>query len=326
MTTHCALRLLAFSIIKIAFLLFLGTPAFASGPQMETRNFGPFHFYFDKKEEKLVVYLGGLYKKIENRITEDLGLLDLEEIQVIIVSTQKAFISHQPSEKKAQKWAAALAYPAQGKILMKSPKLLLGGQPNYEKIFIHEVAHIALHRALNQRKQDKDPIDSPSYSEKLSIPLWLHEGYAIYIAREWSPNREVLLTQAILRNKIIPLGRLVSAFPTEESLARLAYAESADLVHFLINSFGRESFQRFIAILGKGYRFGHACRHTYGLDLFELEKKWIKHLKRRYTWVTLLGSTGTLWFLTSLIFLASYIYKKITTRATLARWEEEESD
>ncbi len=325
--TNRVLRLLTSCAIKLAFIIFIWSLAVASSPQYLTSNFGPFTFHYGKEEEKLVVYLGSYYKKIQNRIAEDLGLLDLGEIQVVIVSTQEAFINHQKTKKKkTQKWVAALAYPAQGKILMKSPKLLLGGQPDYEKIFFHEVAHIALFRALQPRIQGKKRSDNLSNSNKISIPMWLHEGYAIYIAREWSPNREVLLTQAVMRNKIIPLGRLVSNFPAEEHMARLAYAESADLVHYLINSFGKEAFHRFIAILGEGYRFGHACRHTYGMELFELEARWKKHLKKRYTWVSLLSSTGTLWFLTAIVFLASYIYKKKTTKETLARWEEEEEE
>ena len=320
------MRIIISSTTSFVVFLFLWTLSFAAGPQWIKRTFGPFNFQYPETEEKLVIYLGSYYKKIENRIAEDLGLLHLGEIQVTIVSTQEDFTSLQPAGKRAQQWAAALAYPEQGKILMKTPKLLLGGQPDYKKIFIHEVTHIALYRALQQKHEGTKASDSPPYSDKISIPLWLHEGYAIYMAREWSPNREVLLTRAVLQRRIIPLGRLVGAFPAEEHLARLAYAESADLIHYLINTFGEDAFQHFIDFIGRGYHFGHACRKTYGLELYELEERWKKHLKRRYSWIPLVSSTGMLWFLTAIILIGAYGYKKMTARATLARWEEEEPD
>ena len=294
--------------------------------QWRSQQFGSFTFHYHAEEQKLVNYLGRKCKQIEAQTTEDLGLKDLGPIQVRIASTHEDFSAAQPGDKKAKKWTAALAWPAQGKILMKSPKLLLGGQPDYEKIFIHEVAHIALDRALNRMPDKNHLLLNPTRTKRISAPLWLHEGYAIYLADEWSPSREVRLTQAVLRKKIIPLGRLVHTFPNDESRTRLAYAESADLVHYLIHTFGKSAFHQFLSVLAQGHRFGFACRQVFDLDLLELEKKWQKHLRRRYTWIPLLTSTGTLWFLTALIFLAVYIYKKVTTHKKLAEWSTEDPE
>ncbi len=122
-------------------------------------------------------------------------------------------------ERKAQNWAAALAYPSQDRILMKSPRLLIGGQPHYEQVFLHEVAHVALDQAARggSREAGTDRnVTQQAQSPATGIPRWLHEGYAIHVAREWSPNREVLLTRAVVGGRLIPLGRLVSDFPEDE--------------------------------------------------------------------------------------------------------------
>jgi len=290
----------------------------------------PITFSSPPGEERLQKYLEHACKTIRIRVSEDLGLTDLGPIQVTIVSTEKDFLAAQPAGKPSHRWAAALAYPSQGKILMKSPKLILGGQPAYEKIFFHEVAHIALHRALS-RFVETEPFRSdlksdgpPLMSLSAPVPHWLHEGYAVYLSRDWSLNREVLLTRASLKKGLIPLGRLVGSFPEDEQEAHLAYAQSADLVHYLIHGYGRERFQLFLKALGQENRFGYACRQAFGIDFFSLEKAWRKHLKKRYSWVPLLGSTGMLWFLASVVFLAAYLRKKMTARAKLARWSEEE--
>ena len=296
----------------------------------ETQRCRTFIFHHTEKEKKLAVYLQDFCETIEQRVEEDLGLTDMGEIQVELVSTEEEFLAAQPVGGNQHKWASALAYPSQGRILMKSPKLILGGQPLYEKIFFHEVAHIALDRALRQRaptgRETAAPgvFDKPLRSRPVNIPRWLHEGYAVYLSRDWSLNREVLITRASMRKELIPLGRLVASFPEEEEEARLAYAQSADLVHYLIHRYGNDAFHRFLGELGKGGRFGHACRYAFGEDFLSVEKKWRKHLKRRYSWVPLLGSTGTLWFLACVVFLAAYLRKKLSSRAKLARWSEEE--
>ena len=309
-------------------LAVLSCATFAFSSEWNTRRIGAFVFHYHSDEEKLVNYLGGLSEEVENRVAEDLGIEKLDEIQVTIASTHEEFRSLQPPGAKAQKWAAALAYPSQDKILLKSPRLLLGGQPHYEQIFLHELAHIALDQASRQGPQGGTEEEGGPHAgtQPSGIPRWLHEGYAIYVAREWSPNREVHLTRAVLKGKLIPLGRLVSGFPGDEDRAQLAYAQSADLVHYLIHSYGKEAFHDFVIALGRGDRFGHAAREILGEDFHTFEERWHKHLRRRYTWIPLMTSTGTLWFLASLVFLAAYIRKKVTTRAKAAQWSEDEFD
>lgn len=311
----------------LALLAILGSASVSFPSEWSTRRIGSFVFHYRPDEEKLVSYLSSLCQEIEIRVAEDLGLEKLDEIQVTIAATHDDFLALQPQGTKAQKWVAALAYPSQDKILMKSPRLLLGGQPHYEQIFLHEVAHIALDQASRRGPHPETTRrDEPQAGEMPSgIPRWLHEGYAIHVAREWSPDREVRLTRAVLKGKIIPLGRLVGDFPEDESLALLAYAQSADLVHYLIHSYGKEAFHDFVVALGRGVRFGRAAREVLGEDFHALEEQWRNHLRRRYTWIPLLTSTGTLWFLASLVFLTAYVRKKWTARAKAARWPEDAS-
>lgn len=311
-------------------LFFVAVVTSSCSPSEDVPRCGSLTFDYPEEEKMLVAYLQDVCEVIEQRVRDDLGLEDMGPIQVTIVSSEEEFLSAQPPGGRQQKWASALAYPSQGIILMKSPKLILGGQPLYEKIFFHEVAHIALNRALQQsappgrERAVSGALHESLKSHPVNIPHWLHEGYAVYLSRDWSLNREVLITRALRRKELIPLGRLVASFPEPEEEARLAYAQSADLVHYLIHHYGKEAFHRFISVMGKGRRFGYACRYAFGEDFFAVEKKWRNHLKRRYSWVPLFGGTGTLWFLACVVFLAAYLRKKLSSRAKLARWSEEE--
>ena len=42
----------------------------------------------------------------------------------------------------------------------------------------------------------------------------------------------------------------------------------------------------------------------------EIEELWLEYLKLRFSWIPILFSTGTLWFLASLVFIWGYVHKK----------------
>jgi len=297
-----------------------------------TARYGVFLFEYPAGEEGNVRALGELCGPAGERVARDLGVPLAAEIRVRIVDGEEAFLEAWPGPGRPRRWAAAAADPAGGRIVMKSPRMLLGSRQTYDAVFLHEVAHVALHRALNLPRpaaratgaaQPPGPPGGP-HRPAPEIPCWLHEGYAQHLSRQWSPSQEFLLSGAVLRKDLIPLGSLVAGFPREEPRARLAYAESADLVHYLIRRHGNEAFHRFLLHLGRTGSFGAACREVFGEGFHEVERDWKRHLRNRYTWMALLGSAGTLWFLTTLVFLTAYVRKRAAARRTLRDWSEEE--
>lgn len=297
-------------------------------PMWSTLIEGPFAFEYPPAAEKTVSYLVRTCPLLEKRIKEDLGLDTLVPVRIILVTDMEQFAARQPAGAVVPSWSAGVAYPEQGIILLKSPAMLLGSQYDFEKVLFHEVAHIALHQALcrspggNHEVVDGTAIGGPDPLETCSIPRWLHEGYAMYLAREWSLEREIVLGKAVVQDRLIPLGSLVSEFPEEEHRAELAYAESADLVHFLRNEYGAVPFGNFIAELGAGSRFGKAVRTTFGITFQEVEDAWRRHLKRRYHTLSVLGSLSLVWAAASLLLLAAYARKRIRARNIVRDWQE----
>jgi len=319
-------------VLWVLLLLQAGCSSPPTGEGIRTARFGDFIFQYPAGEEAIVRILGERSRQIEERVMEDLGPLSLGTVRVRIAAAEQEFLDAWPGTGRPQKWAAAVASPQEGRIVMKSPRLLLGSRETYEIIFMHEVAHIALHRAMARSPGAAkgavvpdapyaSPLPEPRQPE---IPLWLHEGYAQVLARQWSPSQELLLTRAVLRKDLIPLGSLVRGFPTDANRARLAYAESADLVHYLIRRYGREEFHRFLSALGEEASFGAACRQVFQEDFFTLEDSWRRHLQIRYTWFPLLASTGTLWFLTTVVFLLAYLRKRISNRKKIRQWSQQD--
>jgi hypothetical protein len=56
----------------------------------------------------------------------------------------------------------------------------------------------------------------------------------------------------------------------------------------------------------------------------ELEKEWKSTLEMRFSWIPLITSSTTLWFVITLIFVYGYLNKKRKMKGTLEQWEEEE--
>jgi hypothetical protein len=64
---------------------------------------------------------------------------------------------------------------------------------------------------------------------------------------------------------------------------------------------------------------------AFGLGLKDLERRWREDLKRRFSWIPIVTSFFSLWFLASLLFLLSYWLKRRRAKRKLAVWEREEA-
>ena len=316
--------------ISIPILLLLtALTCYSLDTAWKTEQYGDFVFEYPSGTHKTIAFLKRTCSLLEERISEDLPLKEVGEVRVVLVTNMEQFLEKQPEGHLSSPWIAGVAYPEHGLVILKSPRMLLGAQPAFEKVLYHEIAHIALHRALSCRHTTtvhNEDVSSPIPARDPCVPLWLHEGYAIFVAREWSLEREITLGKAVLQRHLIPLGRLVSRFPGEEPGVNLAYAESADLIHFLRNEYGAPAFRTFILHMGKGQRFGGALREAFGVTFQELEHKWVSHLERRYHRFSLLGSVSLVWAMATLLFLAAYIRKKIIVRKIRKRWEDNEDE
>lgn len=147
----------------------------------------------------------------------------------------------------------------------------------------------------------------------------------MYESREWDFARTTVLIRAALTDTLIPLAHLTSDFPAENDRAELAYAESFMFISFLINRIGREAFHRFILDYSDHGDTEGALRRATGLSLPELQSKWLLYLKLRISWLPIITSATTLWFVATVIFITGYLRKRKQGLAKLRRWEEEEA-
>lgn len=158
------------------------------------------------------------------------------------------------------RWVAGHTDPQHGLILLSLPP---GPQQSLEieRQVPHEVAHLMLYQALG----------SAGYAQ---LPAWLNEGIASNAELYSDPLRKEVLGVANEANTLIPLYSLCSSFPQDGFSARLAYAESASFVRYLLQTYNSVG----LGLLVDSYATNPDCLaaplESFGKDLIALEADW----------------------------------------------------
>lgn len=268
-----------------------------------------FIFYFHSQDEKAMKSLINDAETLRKEIVKDLGIDVKEKTKVYAAPSLKQYQEIQPG-RGVPSWSAAVAYPGLNLIIMQSPRAIKGKGIDLKKIFKHEFTHIIIGKAFSKRE---------------AIPLWLNEGVAMYESREWEFSRVSTIMQAVLTDSLIPLSELTRSFPLDAIKAELAYSESFYIISFLISQYGKDNFHTFLKEYSGGKELQDVLREVYGIQWQEFEEKWRYYLKVRFSWLPIITSTTTLWFLVTMAFILAYIKKRKATRLKFEEWEREEN-
>ena len=200
-------------------------------------------------------------------------------IDIWICNTQQEFQTsvHAP----IQDWAVGCAFPLSRQIVIQNPKHIALAKLQLVQVLRHEIAHVLFGQCTRKAVRE--------------IPLWFVEGIAIYFADEWVPSRHGTLLKHIFLKSILPLQELTRRFPSSQTGADLAYAESQDAVRWLVDIKGRNVLFNLIAELHAGSNFDTAFEDVVGWDLATYDTLWRESLQERYQWASLFSNSYILW-------------------------------
>ncbi len=223
-------------------------------------------------------------------LESELGFKFSQTIGIVISQSEQEFEHIQLGA--VPEWAVATADPEHNIIYLQP--LARTSIADFAKIFRHELAHLFIRKRLSGRV----------------APRWFEEGLAMIFSGEFGFERFTTLASIGLSGKYLPFERLDSAFPSSGAQARIAYLESMSFVGFIMDELGEDGFQRLLDELALGKNFYTALYKLSGLPFDELVKKWLKELKYHYGLIFALFSSGSLWFLVSLLFILAYLKKR----------------
>jgi hypothetical protein len=288
--------------------LILSLPAlFPVASWLELRS-AHFIMKYQKPERKMAAFLLQRAEETREAILRDIGHAPSPPTVIYLAPTWEQFQEAQPGGEPPT-WAAGTAYPARNLIILRSSRGMKGGRTDIEEVLQHEYTHLALARALRGNE----------------APRWLDEGFTMLQTKKWNLSRTYCLSRGVLSNALIPLEELTHGFPLAQDQARLAYAQSLSFVGFIKREYGPQALPRLITGLALGLDAEEALRQATGLGLRHLERRWKAELKKRYSWIPIVTSFFSLWFLASLLFLIGYWLKRRRAKRILAQWEQEEA-
>lgn len=165
-------------------------------------------------------------------------------------------------------WATGVANGRRGEIVFSYHRPD-GARSELPGLVRHELAHVALHRAVGGRR----------------IPTWLNEGIADSLGDGVNLMRAQTLAQAVFGARVPPLAELERGFGGSDEDVQVAYATSRDFIGWLRSrDADGSSFRHLVAELRRGRSLDAALLASYDATLSELETDWRGGLVGRFFW------------------------------------------
>lgn len=219
-----------------------------------------------------------------------LGYRSSGELRLVLVPDGRRLDSL--TQGRLPAWSSAVALPSERTIVLRAD------DPDLSRTLRHELAHLALHQAVQVR-----------------LPLWFDEGYAAWAAGEWERLGTLELNLAVVRGAIPDLTGLDGALRASSSTADAAYALAASAVTELARRNPSGTLTPLLSRLEAGQDFEAAVRATTGLTVDRFEQAWQRTVRHRYSIGTWLIAGGG-WFLIAILIL---LLPRIRRRADRAR-------
>lgn len=226
------------------------------------------HFvvYYQKATDDFIRQLTDRAEQYYNQIADDLGFRRFnfwlwdKRAKIYIYDDAQSYqvATGQPS------WSSGCAYPRQ-KIIKTFPY----AQGFFETVLPHEMGHIIFREFVG--------------FDNYAVPIWLDEGIASYQEASRRYGAKQIVREAVRNNtfiKLSDLGRYNPMFLQDRDTVKLFYAESTDVVGYLIKEFGTDKFILFCQELRDKGSLERALRYAYSFnDIGELDKAWQNTLK-----------------------------------------------
>ncbi|MCA9567008.1 MAG: hypothetical protein KC656_04160 [Myxococcales bacterium] len=195
------------------------------------------------------------------QLARDLGVPLGSSVEIYVADSDARFRALQPGQ--APMWADGVAYPALGLVILRAPDVRgTAGEP-LETVLRHELVHVLLGHAFLPTRP----------------PTWLQEGLAQVHAGEVGPETTKTLANGLATGNTLSLTGLSRGFPADPVKARVAYAQSADLIGYLHDTYGPGSVRTLIRELSAGTSVEGAIHAATGEFIETIDHDWRQRLE-----------------------------------------------
>ena len=171
------------------------------------------------------------------------------------------------------------------------------GQPPWAKGFAVRESDVLESKTIVTYQQESEFLDGllphevchlivkDYLGDKATIPLWFDEGIAQLQEAGKPEKAELMMRQLVAQGIHIPVVDLINHDIRKEKDANrviLFYAESINILDFLIKKYGSEDFQDLCRLFKEGKSFEEALPSAYNgniLSVGDLQEKWLSYMK-----------------------------------------------
>ncbi|MCI0657962.1 MAG: hypothetical protein L0170_12980 [Acidobacteria bacterium] len=291
----------------VAVLMLLGAGIPARAEQWQVLERPPVRIHYQQGNGTEAQLLAGEAGGVLQAVERDLGLEAGGPLEVRILPAAAA---PGTGDDGAPHWAVGYVRSGSREVVLRGSWIRTYPFGDLLSLFAHETAHVLLDTAP---KAD-------------TIPRWFHEGVAVMESRHWSFRDAFTLGTTVLVGRPTPLSQLTRSFPSDDSAARAAYAESFHFVSYLEREHGPGAVRRILEKMQQGAGFPQAFHLAMGRDLASEEAAWRARVNFAYRWIPALTSTGVLWMGITLLVLLGRIARLRRDRALLDSWKQQGLD
>ena len=237
-----------------------------------------------------------------------LGLQELPRLSLRFVSDAAEMRALAPPEMPPPAYASGVAYASIALALVSARSPGDGAATQVAQVARHELAHLIWGAASGQ---------APS-------PRWLSEGLAVEQSGEHTFERFESMARASFTHRLAGWVDLDARFSGGADSVEVAYAESADIVAWLIRRDGAGRLAVLAERLRAGDAFSAAMQTAFGRTLPGLEEEWRADVHSRFALAPFWAGSGLVSVLTVGIVALAGIRRWRRSARTRARWAAED--
>jgi len=236
----------------------------------ETKHFEVYYYEGEEKKlDEVIFYLEEAYKKVTEKLKYEpqyktpfflyKNHLEFEQNRIALIGEETGGFSE----------------PFKNRFVIP----LFTSEEELEHVIAHEFAHIVSFylwyggrwRSLSLARLWVYP-----------IPLWIAEGIAEYTSDVWDSLDDMIIRDAYLNNKIIPVDKMTAFSHLEGYQVWLAYKQSQFIFKFIEDKYGKDKILEILNEANKGFDSSNILYKTVKKDVFEFDREFRNYLKTKY--------------------------------------------
>lgn len=160
-------------------------------------------------------------------------------------------------QRNSVEWVGGAAWTGLGVII---GGIMPGDTAEIERIIPHELSHQVLAQAT------RNPYGG--------VPVWFDEGLAVHNQIQRDLGWDELVEEAAIEGRLIPLSSLAASFPADPAQATLSYAQSRDMVEYMLDVHGPEAMRALVAAFATATPIDEALTKVIGMTVDEIDAAW----------------------------------------------------